>query len=86
MKRKQSVVEVKSVGSLVSIECQGKKMSGRFNLTSTDLARLVEAVASQYPNKHAAAFAMMDKVLRSDIQMITALAPICGSGRIRLEP
>lgn len=79
-------VKLDSVGCVSALEFVGMRLSACVQMTTTDIARLVEALSATAPQKDAPVYAAALKLLQRKIKNVSFTAPIASCGRVKLVP
>jgi hypothetical protein len=86
MKKNASDITLSSIGCVSALEFSGKRLSACVNITTMDLARIVEALQKKARKKDALVYKGMDKILRQQIKTVEFSAVIASGGRVDLAP
>ena len=85
-KAKKPDVSVASLGCVSALEFVGIRLSACVSLTTTDVARLLEALSEGAKPEVSEVYASAVNALRRRVRTLGFTAPIASCGRVKLTP
>ena len=79
-------VTLESVGCVSALECESFRLSACVSMTSTDVARLLDALAGIVKSDVGEQYQKASALLRKKILTVAFTAPIASCGRVKLVP